>query len=864
MHPVNVTASLLVLLAANGTTLLDCVCNRLANVKGLKGLTFGEKLIRWDYCTQRSDYKLYATCENLRPPSTVAQAVSYLRPATWSYQPPLSADGDPWLADEEQCDVVMAAIRDLSQNEAWELSNQLVCRIAADCVHTCTVQWLNDTEWNATTLAADHVRRPILSQLVHAVRRITKAIHARRKCEDNIKDYLLYRRVQTSEIQSAMRAYMDQMSNSWREYVQLLSHGVTHATQLFIPLAFEYMGNHTNDEQLRGWFKNMERLRDMLHTKLRGWVHDMTLIGEQIANYKIEEDKNSTVNYIIRRPQLTGKLLTHQGWSPYFRDDFSEICEVQQPQASQMFGLADALYSFYHSYWFCTPQYLPVIERSPIDEKWLLEDRSNATLSVDTTCMQLLANLLDNPTCPLEDLPPETIKQREQCRVQLWDDMVQRLPHIPVTSYLAYTQRVNVNICLLAWMTVNSFGICQDVPFSMIQSVHDARCYFDSPYDQSCLESNAKDAICFVSRATLLLKCRDFSSLKLPKLCDVKIYADGSNKTFTVPEIEILRGNLKPTKTTLYFKESLNDATLRYKDFKIDNLKFLETSFIVINIIFRLLTVGVHMYLPQLRNLPGKILMSFQMTGIIQILCSEVMYRMVGIPDLSSMVLIDSALTLLTCIWLSTFCYQMCSCIRHLRLPNDLQPAEARKVFRRQVLYALIPWSMICAASITLEYTDKDYLIYSRIIFIVGISLSVSFNLVCLGIVGYMYLRNKKYMSKLKVYSKDKYGSKKQFVYLSVKAVVLSGIGIIIRMGFHQAQGVAQSVYYVHIATMMQGPVLFVFFICSETTLPVLKNRVMAWWNPEIIRPGQELGSAAVRNLARRRNEQVVAGESKL
>ncbi|XP_049953083.1 uncharacterized protein LOC126469834 isoform X2 [Schistocerca serialis cubense] len=402
MHPVNVTASLLVLLAANGTTLLDCVCNRLANVKGLKGLTFGEKLIRWDYCTQRSDYKLYATCENLRPPSTVAQAVSYLRPATWSYQPPLSADGDPWLADEEQCDVVMAAIRDLSQNEAWELSNQLVCRIAADCVHTCTVQWLNDTEWNATTLAADHVRRPILSQLVHAVRRITKAIHARRKCEDNIKDYLLYRRVQTSEIQSAMRAYMDQMSNSWREYVQLLSHGVTHATQLFIPLAFEYMGNHTNDEQLRGWFKNMERLRDMLHTKLRGWVHDMTLIGEQIANYKIEEDKNSTVNYIIRRPQLTGKLLTHQGWSPYFRDDFSEICEVQQPQASQMFGLADALYSFYHSYWFCTPQYLPVIERSPIaaegetkvDINWIMKDVYGTALLSKTIVVECYVKFL--------------------------------------------------------------------------------------------------------------------------------------------------------------------------------------------------------------------------------------------------------------------------------------------------------------------------------------------------------------------------------------------------------------------------------------------------------------------------------------
>ncbi|XP_049801861.1 uncharacterized protein LOC126236533 [Schistocerca nitens] len=501
-----------------------------------------------------------------------------------------------------------------------------------------------------------------------------------------------------------------------------------------------------------------------------------------------------------------------------------------------------------------------------IDEEWQLEDRSNATLYVDTGCVQLLVNALDHPTCPLEDLPPERIEQRDQCRVQLWDDMVQRAPHIPVTSYLAYTQRANVNLCLLAWMTVNSHSICQDVPFSMTQSVHDARCYFDSPDDQSCLESNDTDAICSVFRALLLLKCRDFSSHKPLDVCAVKLYSDGSYSTvFNVTWGKgIYKRYGKPTQRALNYKYGLNSATLKYMDFKIDNLKPLEISFITVNILFRLLTARVYIYLPQLRNLPGKIFLSFQITGIIQILCSEVVYRMAGVPDLSTAVLIDSALTLLSSFWLNSFCYQMFACIRYLRLPNDLLRAEASQIFRRQVLYALIAWSTVCAACIAIEKTSKHYLMYSRILFMLGITLSISFNFVCLGLLGYMYLCTRNSMKQLKIFSGTKFASKKELLFMSVKAVILSGVGRIIRTGFHQAQGVAQFAYYVHVATMVQGPVLFVCFVCNGTTLPLFKNMILSWWDPEIVCHGRELCSAAERNLAKTLYEQTLAAEYSL
>ncbi|XP_049815903.1 uncharacterized protein LOC126262993 isoform X1 [Schistocerca nitens] len=858
MHPGDVAARLLLFLAANGTAVLDCFCNHVNGgyqSNGLNGLNFGEITIFLSYCHYPRAYSLLETCENLDALLAVVPAVASL------VQPP---------TDVEQCAGAPAVIRGLTaptpRDEAFTTEHR--CLIAADCIDSCYAQGLDGVEWDLETLATDHLRRPVLSQLLHVVYRISKAIRAEMGCADVHPWNVYQKNLHASEVPAVYSVFLEHLSNYSRDAAQLLSLGVTRVSQLFVPLAFEHMDTRPNDQQLHGWIKDVERVRDMLNTKLRGLVHDLQSVSEMMVNYKMEQDENNPGNYLIRRPLLNHQLLAYHERYLSFHDELSALCEQQHPKSSQMFALADALYSFCRNNWIETARVFNEGNSSDIytvDEEWELEDRSYATLSVDTDCLQLLANALDHPTCPLEDLSPETITQREQCRVQLWNDVVERSPHIPVTSYLAYTQRANVNLCLLAWMTVNSFSICQDVPFSMIQSVHDARCFFSNPANESCPEVNVTGAICSFSRAVLLLKCRDFSLNKHSELCSVSLYPDGSysNKS-NVPWIKLLKGHIEPTERTLNYKASLNSATLKYKDFRIDSLKVLEMSFIAINIVFRFLTAGVYMYLPQLRNLPGKIFLSFQLTGIIQILCSEVMYRMTGVPKLSTAVQIDSSLTLLSCIWLNSFCYQMYACIRHLRLPNDLLPAEASEVFRRQVVYALIPWGIVSAASISLENTSKYYLIHSRIIFLAAISFSVALNLVLLGLVGYMYLRNRNLMRRLKISSNHRFGSKKQLVFLSVKTVFLSGVGIIVRTGFHQAQGIAQFVYYVHIATMAQGPLLFVFFICNESTLPLFKATLLAWWKPDIVRSRRELCSAAERNLAKRADIQHSSAESSM
>ncbi|XP_047100867.1 uncharacterized protein LOC124719706 [Schistocerca piceifrons] len=327
-------------------------------------------------------------------------------------------------------------------------------------------------EWNVTALQADDLRHHILSQSAHAVRRITRATASRVRCEWERHNQFKWRNKPGLQVQAAV--FRERLSSYWRDLAQLLSLGATHASQLLVPLAFERMGNNASDQQLHGWVKDMERVKDMLRTKLTGWVHDMQLASKQVEHYEMEEDKDGPGNLIIRRPLLSERLLRYQPWSLSSDDDFSALCKERQPEASQMFSLADELYAFHRVSWYNAADYIYSFYEDDfkiVDEEWQVEDRSHATLSVDTDCVQLLVNALDHPTCPLEDLPLEAVKQRERCREQLWDDVVQRSPHLPVTSYLAYTQRINVNLCLLAWMAVNSYGICQDVPFSMIQCI---------------------------------------------------------------------------------------------------------------------------------------------------------------------------------------------------------------------------------------------------------------------------------------------------------------------------------------------------------------------------------------------------------
>ncbi|XP_046983073.1 uncharacterized protein LOC124553226 [Schistocerca americana] len=464
MQPAGVIATVAALLAGNGTySVLDCVCWHINNVTDSE-LSDVEDMLQWLYCDDEAWSPGIAKCDSLEQPSPAWSAAQRLADRLRdSGLPPPPAGG---AEEGGGCAGALAQLRRLSWPESADILEELDCRIADDCIDSRCVPRLNNMEWNMTTLQTDDLRHHILSQSAHAVRRIERATVGRVNCEWWRQVWFQWR--DKPELQAEAAVFRERLSSYWRDLVQLLSHGATHFSQLLVPLAFERMGNHASDQQLHGWIKDMKRVKDMLRTKLTGWVQDLKFANKQVEHYEVEEDKDRPGHLILRRPLLSERLLRYQPWSPCFDDDFSALCKERQPEASQMFSLADDLYALHRVYWVTAAEYIDSFYKDGfkvVDEEWQLEDRSHDTLSVKTDCVQLLVNALDHPTCPLEDLPLEAVKQRERCREQLWDDVVQRSPHIPVTSYLAYTQRINVNLCLLAWMAVNSYGICQDVPF---------------------------------------------------------------------------------------------------------------------------------------------------------------------------------------------------------------------------------------------------------------------------------------------------------------------------------------------------------------------------------------------------------------
>ncbi|XP_049807623.1 uncharacterized protein LOC126251315 isoform X3 [Schistocerca nitens] len=359
MHPGGVAASLLVFLAANDTVLFDCVCKHILGDLNQRRLSPGETQMSWTYCMQvyRNVYALLETCETLKPPSVALPAVAQLAAIGAGHDLPLPAE------QEEKCSAALEEIRGLTVIQAWQLlSKDLHCRLAAVCIDSCPLHGLDEMEWNLETLTTDHLRHPILSQLVHAVRRITVAIIIGKNCYLQHTHNYPQLSLKESEFQNGTTAYLEQLSNDWRNAAQLLSIGVSHLSQLFVPLAFEHMANHTSNQRLHVWIKNMERVRDMLHTKLKGLVRDMQSVSENIANYTVEVDKDRPGNYVLRRPLLNEGLLDYHEQYLSFRGEFSALCKEQEPNTSQMFALADAMYSFYRAYWFNSLQYLSSAE----------------------------------------------------------------------------------------------------------------------------------------------------------------------------------------------------------------------------------------------------------------------------------------------------------------------------------------------------------------------------------------------------------------------------------------------------------------------------------------------------------------------
>ncbi|XP_047118270.1 uncharacterized protein LOC124798785 [Schistocerca piceifrons] len=633
--------------------------------------------------------------------------------------------GDP----PDTCDSV-DGLRDMEADDA----TNLLCQVVPEIMNTVPGEWLVDMQLSEEVLQMPHQRRELLDKLLLTNAWLSKAIISNFDCQ------VLRSDSQTSSmgigVDDIVRNLKQQTSRDLSDHAHILSLAVKSIESTLTVLILEEKGKNMSQQQLSSLIKHVVKLGSMLHVHTSGWMEDIyDLIGE-IHNIQLYEDPLKARKPVIRFPLVGDLLLEYHNKILTLREDFAEQCEKSIPGASEMLQLAEAVYTYLDNNWLRLVRllFVPFYGFNVTFEKWQLGDLSDSRVSVDGSCVQLLVDLLDRPGCPLEDTPDEALRQREMCRVQLGRDLTLGLSYVPITSYLAYTQRVNINICLLSWMVINSKTICQDLPDRVLKSVSVARCFFSHSVGKSCSPNNSSDFVCLVSRAVF-------------------------------------------------------------------SLLYLATT-----------------------------------------------------------VQLDSSLTLLSCIWLNTFCYLVFSGVRHLRLPDSLDPSEARRLFRLYVTYALSVWTVVTSTFVSLERVSEQYLFHSRTLLLTAISLSVACNFLLLLALAYTYIRTRQSVSKLRTTTTNKFGTRKQQIFMSAKTFLLSGLGILARVGFHQAEGMARYVYCVHLTTMLQGPAIFVLFVCNGSALPQLRHRLQRWWSPDVVTSREDLCSSAQKNLAsrRRRMEQNV------
>ncbi|XP_047118271.1 uncharacterized protein LOC124798786 [Schistocerca piceifrons] len=831
--------------ASTAVTMLDCICDRFFD-RGMKVKTNG---MLDPYCL--GVYSIVArtrsSCRGALSDDAFRSSLAMLAqmvPRHNSSSPLPSEEGD-------RCRIV-EGMRRMEADSAKDL----LCQVAPEVLDSEPDKWLEDVEWGKKLLHMSHQqRRHLLDELLVTNVQLSKAITSNMECYWWSGNALTYNSSWTdSDIEASLRNVLRVISSSLHKHLQLLSRAMKNFHRIYTAMILQQKGKNMSEHQLTSLLKYVEKLWNLLHVRTSGWLEDFNDVIDELSNTLLKKRvQETTWEFPIRYALTYDRLLHYHDRRTTFWEDFAEKCEKVIGGTPEVLQLADAVHTYLVYKWFRKTRvfFETCYYFVGKDHEWQLEDLSDSHTSVDSSCVQFMVDLLERPVCPLEETSEQTLRKREACHIQLGRDLMYGLSYIPVTSYLAYTQRVNINICLLSWMVISSKSVCENVPYRMIKSVREALCIFPHSEGKSCAANKSLDIVCSVSRAVFSFKCKKFFSQTVHSTCTLQYSYEWNRME---PTLDVSSGFLYQyhSERKVTPMEVLSIPTMKYRNFKIDHLQSLEVSLISINIFFRCVTAGVYLYLPKLRNLPGKLLLCFQFTGIMQILCSEVAYRMFGVPDLATTVQLDSSLTLLSCIWLNTFCYLVFTGVRHLRLPDDLDACEASRLFRIYVTYALSLWTVVSSTFVSLERVSEQYLFHSRALLLTAISLSVACNLLLFLIVAYTCFRTRQSMTKLSV-TTSKFGTRKQMLLLSVKTFLLSGLGIVARVGFHQAEGVARYVYCVHLATMLQGPAIFVLFVCNGSALPQLRHRLQRWWSPDVIIPGEDLCSSARRNVGKLR-----------
>lgn len=354
---------------------------------------------------------------------------------------------------------------------------------------------------------------------------------------------------------------------------------------------------------------------------------------------------------------------------------------------------------------------------------------------------------------------PADVDPRLHCLSVLLRDFQRQVWYRPALTYLDLAFQTRVPVCRFCDLLRVSFERDCDAPAESLSL--SARCHFknlvdkrlDCPGPQEPLSADNRSELCAARNFMQFVVCDgDVEDVRLPQLA-----ADDS-----------------PLALVLTY----------------------------VNVAARVFTLVTCLLCPQLRDLPGKVLMGYQLTALL---------RLVAVPavleDFPLAARLDVAADLASTLWLTAYMHFLTTSIATLRLPDSLSPCEARVVLLR---YALLGWASSAALSAAFFWTDEaleSRVNFGHLFFLLANYGALFGNL-------YMFLRCCHFYYDVRLV--DHGGAFVGLFDLATKTSLLSGAGIASRLVFAQIQPLDRVATFYRALAALQGLLVFALYGCQR------------------------------------------------
>lgn len=402
-----------------------------------------------------------------------------------------------------------------------------------------------------------------------------------------------------------------------------------------------------------------------------------------------------------------------------------------------------------------------------------------SSVYLDTSCLCVLSNRSD---CGV--LPPRGVDTQFYCISVLLKDLQKHVTYRPAVTYLDYSFKKRVPLCSAQnTMFFKYYPLCKPLIGLSFALKHN-QCFFDGLVNK-------------------------------PLNCSHKQQLDTYNET-TICEL-------------LYFT-SLFACQFHYKSDAIlfygPVLSAVPLLFALTDLCTRVVTVAIYLSFKDLRNLPGKFFIAYQLTAIANIILVKCLLLYLQLVEKRIIVYIDIYLDLSSTFWLNAMTHFLYTSMKTLILPNDLPPYMACSILTRYSLYAWISPAILCSAFFSIDSHLDSKIEYGQLGFMISTIVILLSNIVMFVLnvqIVYDIKKNVQCISKSTI-TRNHYMIIFKF---GVKTFILSGAGIIFRVIFSQVENFEYALNIFYFLGPIQGVLILAMYGYNESVSTWLRNKRM-------------------------------------